>query len=150
MARHPIPDADTAAADLLAACGLLIRRLRAESNNLELTWSQSAILSRLALAGPTSIADLARAESVKPQSMGASLAMLESDGLVERTPHPSDGRQFLFSLTAVGTEAHRRVRRSKQGWLASAMSELSDDERDDLARAAKVIARLADGDTRAS
>jgi len=148
MAR--LPDTETAAADLLAACGQLIRRIRAESNNLELTWSQTATLTRLTSSGPMSIADLARAESVKPQSMGVSLAALESDGLVERTPHPSDGRQFLFSLTALGVDAHRRVRQSKQAWLASALSGLSNDEREELARAVKVIARLADATPRES
>ena len=142
------PGADAAAADLLTACGQLIRRLRAESNNLELSWSQMAALARLETSGPTSIADMARAESVKPQSMGVTLSVMEEEGLLERRPHPTDGRQSLFALTPAGVEARRRVRAAKQSWLASAVATLTVDEQRDLLTAAAVIQRLADASTR--
>jgi DNA-binding MarR family transcriptional regulator len=138
------PGVDAAAADLLAVCGQLVRRLRAESNNQELSWSQMAVLIRLEESGPMSIADMARAELVKPQSMGVTLAVLEEEGLVERRPHPTDGRQFLFALTAAGIEARRRVRAAKRTWLAGAVATLTDDEKRDLLIAASVIRRLAD------
>ena len=134
---------ETVATDLLAACGQLVARLRAESNKLELTWSQSVILARLDAMGPTSTADLARAEAVKPQSMGASLAVLEGEGLVERSPHPSDGRQFLFSLTDAGRGVRERTRKIKLAWLSQTLGSLDETEREDLARTASVIARLA-------
>jgi DNA-binding MarR family transcriptional regulator len=57
-----------------------------------------AITARLE-AGPMTIADLARAESMKPQSMCASLAQMEEEGVVRRWAHSSDGRQILFELT---------------------------------------------------
>jgi DNA-binding MarR family transcriptional regulator len=138
------PGVDAAAADLLAACGQLIRRLRAESNNQGLSWSQMAVLIRLEEGGPMSIADMARAELVKPQSMGVTLAVLEEEGLVERRSHPTDGRQFLFALTTEGIEARRRVRAAKRTWLAGAVATLTDDEKRDLLIAASVIRRLAD------
>ncbi|GAA0915236.1 MarR family transcriptional regulator [Luteibacter anthropi] len=144
MTSPTSPDIEAIATDLLTACGQLVRRLRAESNRLELTWSQSVILARLDAMGPTSTADLARAEAVKPQSMGASLAVLEGEGLVERSPHPSDGRQFLFSLTDAGRGVRERTRRIKLAWLSEALGSLDEAERDELARAASVIARLAD------
>lgn len=134
---------DLAATDLLEACSQLVRRLRAESNNLELTWSQSVVLARLE-AGAMSIADLARAESVKPQSMGVTLAVLEDEGLVQRTPHPTDGRQYLFALTPKGVDARRRTREAKHAWLSAAVARLTTDERKDLLSAAAVIHRLAD------
>ncbi|APG03310.1 MarR family transcriptional regulator [Luteibacter rhizovicinus DSM 16549] len=142
------PGVDIAAADLLTACGQLVRRLRAETNNQELSWSQLAVLARLEETGPTSIADMARAESVKPQSMGVTLSVMEDEGLVERTPHPTDGRQFLFALTTAGIEARRRVRAAKQSWLAGAVATLTADEQRDLLIAAAVIRRLADSSTR--
>ncbi|MET0935131.1 MAG: MarR family transcriptional regulator [Luteibacter sp.] len=144
----PLPAVDSAAADLLTACGQLIRRLRAESNNQELSWSQVAVLARLEANGATSIADMARAELVKPQSMGVTLSVLEDEGLVERTPHPTDGRQFLFRLTAEGVKARQRVRAAKQTWLASAVATLTAAEQRDLVTAADVIRRLADATTR--
>jgi DNA-binding MarR family transcriptional regulator len=152
MAKPAIafPGIDVAAADLLTACGQLVRRLRAESNNQELSWSQMAVLARLEEAGPMSIADMARAESVKPQSMGVTLSVMEEEGLLERQAHPTDGRQFLFALTAAGSEARRRVRAAKQTWLAGAVASLTADERRDLLVAAAVIRRLADSNPRHS
>lgn len=137
------PIAEAAATDLLTACGQLIRRLRTESNNVELTWSQIAALSRLE-GGTMSTAELARAEAVKPQSMGATLAVLEDEGLVQRSPHPTDRRQFLFGLTTKGMDARQRTRAAKQAWLTGAVARLSAQEQADLVAASEVIRRLAD------
>jgi DNA-binding MarR family transcriptional regulator len=147
MPKNSPSPVDIAASDLLTACGLLVRRVRAESNNLGLTWSQAAVLGRLEMSGPLSTADLARAEAVKPQSMGVTLATMEQEGLVAREPHPSDGRQFLYGLTAEGIEARRRVKAAKHAWLAEAISRLSPHDRDDLAVAARVIRNLAETST---
>src|ERR1700723_4789127 len=101
---------EIAVTELLSVTGQLTRRLRAVSNTRELTWSQVAIMARLEEAGPLTTADLARAESVKPQTMGGTLAYMEEEGLVERHPHPTDGRQVLFALTPVGVETRRQTR----------------------------------------
>ncbi|HEY4092394.1 MAG TPA: MarR family transcriptional regulator [Luteibacter sp.] len=147
MPKHSPSPVDIAASDLLTACGLLVRRVRAESNNLGLTWSQAAVLARLESGGPASTADIARAEAVKPQTMGVTLATMEQDGLVEREPHPTDGRQFLYALTAEGVEARRRTKTAKQAWLTEAISRLSPHDRDDLAVAARVLRNLAEMST---
>ncbi|WP_200581564.1 MarR family transcriptional regulator [Kosakonia sp. S42] len=39
--------------------------------------------------------ELSRAEAVKPQSMGGTLAFMEREGLVYRSSHSTDGRQIL-------------------------------------------------------
>jgi DNA-binding MarR family transcriptional regulator len=138
---------ETVVTDLSLAVGQLLRRLRAESNPDELTWSQTVALSRLERAGSMTTADLARAESVKPQSMGATLAELEREGLVERQPHPTDGRQVLFALTDQGVEARRKRSAAKQAWLLAAMAKLDPDEQQTLMTAAALIRRLGDGDS---
>ena len=135
---------ETVVAELSLAVGQLLRRLRAESNPDELTWSQTVALARLEKAGPTTTADLARAESVKPQSMGATLAELERERLVERHPHPTDGRQVLFALTGEGVEARRKRSAAKQQWLLAAMAKLNDGEQQTLMSAASLIRRLAE------
>jgi DNA-binding MarR family transcriptional regulator len=137
---------ETAVAELSLAVGQLLRRLRAESNPDELTWSQTVALSRLEKAGSMTTADLARAESVKPQSMGATLAELEREGLVERQPHPTDGRQVLFALTDKGIEARRKRSAAKQKWLLAAMAKLDPDERQTLMSAAALIKRLSEAE----
>ncbi len=138
------PSLETAVSELLLATGQLLRRLRAESNPSELTWSQSVIIARLEQAGWMTTADLARAEAVKPQSMGASLAALEEDGLVQRRPHPTDGRQLLYGLTDAGIDTRRRNTVLKREWLSAAIAKLDPADRQTLIAAAGVMKRLAD------
>jgi len=135
---------EPAVAELSLAIGQLVRRLRMEANPGELTWSQIATLARLDKAGAMTTADLARSEFVKPQSMGTTLADLEQAGLVQRRPHPSDGRQVLFALTAEGTEARRQRNIAKREWLSAAMARLDPAEQQTLLAAAALIKRLAE------
>jgi DNA-binding MarR family transcriptional regulator len=133
---------EVAVTELLSVTGQLTRRLRAVSNTRELTWSQVAIMARLEEAGPSTTADLARAESVKPQSMGGTLAAMEAEGLVERQPHPTDGRQILYALTDEGREARRKVRLAKREWLLAAIAQLSLAEQKTLLAAVDIIRRF--------
>jgi DNA-binding MarR family transcriptional regulator len=143
-----VPDApiapEPAVAELSLAIGQLVRRLRMEANPGELSWSQIATLARLDKVGAMTTADLARAEFVKPQSMGTTLADLEQAGLVQRRPHPTDGRQVLFELTAEGVEARRQRNIAKREWLLAAMARLDPAEQQTLITAAALIKRLAE------
>lgn len=134
---------ETLVEDLMRSTGLLLRRLRAEGNPAGLSWSQSAVLGRLHRGGPVTTADLARAEGIKPQSMGATMAGLEREGLVARSPHPSDARQMLYDLTPLGRETRTRQRLIKREWLAEAMADLTAEEQAALAVALQTIRRLA-------
>jgi DNA-binding MarR family transcriptional regulator len=127
--KKPNPSIDELTDELLLAVGQLVRRARSASNTRELTWSQTTALARLEKSGPATTADLARAEAVKPQSMGATLAAMEEEGLVERTPHPTDGRQFLFGLTKDGIETRKKARAAKHDWLAASIAKLDESER---------------------
>ena len=133
---------EVAVTELLSVTGQLTRRLRAISNTRELTWSQVAIMARLEEAGPLTTADLARAESVKPQSMGGTLAAMEEEGLVERQPHPTDRRQILYALTDEGREARTKVRLAKREWLLAAIAQLSQAEQKTLLAAVDIIRRF--------
>jgi DNA-binding MarR family transcriptional regulator len=145
---NDVPDApmspEPAVAELWLAIGQLVRRLRMEVNPGELSWSQLATLARLDKVGAMTTADLARAEFVKPQSMGTTLADLEQAGLVQRRPHPTDGRQVLFALTAEGMEARRQRNIAKREWLLAAMAKLDPAEQQTLMAAAALIKRLAE------
>lgn len=134
---------ERAVSQLLVATAKLTRRLRVVSNMRELTWSQVAIMARLEVAGPMTTADLARAEAVKPQSMGGTLANMEVEGLVERRPDPTDGRHVLFAFTKSGKEVRNAARIAKQDWLRSAMAELDDEELKALTDAVGLINRIA-------
>lgn len=142
--RKPGVSADTVAADLTVAVAQLIRRLRAETASDGLGMSHASALARLEQNGPMTTAELARAEAMKPQSMKAILASLEEDGLVEREPHPTDGRQILFRLTAAGADARRKRSAAKHEWLGAAIAKLSDDDVRTLAAAIALIRRIGD------
>jgi DNA-binding MarR family transcriptional regulator len=141
MPRKPL---ELAVSDFIQALGLMVRRVRAAAASHELSLSESAVLARLAREGPTTTADLARGEGVKPQSMGATVASLEEMGLVERKPHATDGRQLNVELTAKGLAVRESTRAAKRTWLAQAVSELNEDERETLFRAGEIIRRLAE------
>src|ERR1700736_5745264 len=97
---------EIAVIDFTQAIGLLVRRMRAAAASEELSWTEIVVMARLA-NGPATIADLARAEGMKPQSMGTTIAALEEMGIVERQPHPTDGRQVNIELTAKGAAVRK-------------------------------------------
>ena len=130
--------------DFTQSMGLLIRRVRAAAASHELSLTEAAVLRRLENDGPATTADLARAESMKPQSMGTSIAALEERGFVERKPHPTDGRQVNIVLTAKGAAVRKSMREAKRTWLAHAIAELDERERETLFKAGEIIKRLAE------
>lgn len=134
---------ETSVENLLQATAQLIRRLRAEAGSDNLTWSQSVVLSQLEKRGPSTTADLARSESVKPQSMSATLAVLEEQGLIERRSHPTDRRQILFALTAAGLALRKTRTRLKRTWLSGALAQLTQTELRALLAAAEPMRKLA-------
>ncbi len=137
-----IPEA--AVADFSHAIGLLARRLRAAAAAHGLSWTESSTLRRIATDGPATTAELARAEGVKPQSMGATLAALEARGLVARKPHPSDGRQVNLILTAQGVALRKSVRLARRTWLAQALAGLDAQDRATLFASGAILKRLAE------
>lgn len=99
---------------------------------------------RLDTDGPATTAELARAEGVKPQSMGATIGVLEEMGMVERKPHPTDGRQVNIVLTAKGASMRNDIRIAKQTWLAQAIERLDPAEQKSLPAVISVIKRLGE------
>lgn len=133
------------AAELRQVIGKLIRRLREQSQKDDLTWSQTLVLTRLDREGPATVTALARADGVRPQSMGATIAVLEAAGLVSGEADPGDGRQTILSLTPACREMIAAGRAARQDWLFGALqAKLTPEERDDLAHAAHLLYRLVD------
>ncbi len=130
--------------ELTHAVGLLVRRVRAAAPSQELSLTEAAVMSRLAKDGPATTAELARAESMKPQSMGTTVAALEELGIIERTPHPTDGRQMLIELTDKGAAVYKSTREAKRTWLAHAIGQLGEEERDTLFKAGEIMKRLVE------
>jgi DNA-binding MarR family transcriptional regulator len=65
-------------------------------------------------------------------------------GLVDRVPHPVDGRQVLVSVSESGAELVKANRRARQEWLAKRLSTLDSEQRDILRSAADLMLTLVD------
>jgi len=133
------------AAELRILAGKLIRRLREQASFGDLTWSQISVLRGLERDGPATVTTLARAEGMRPQSMGAIVAVLEAAGLVSGAPDPADGRQTILSLTAAYREITRAGRAAREDWLSRAIrSSLGAAEQEQLATGVELLKRLVD------
>ncbi|HSM96711.1 MAG TPA: MarR family transcriptional regulator [Rhizomicrobium sp.] len=121
------------------------RRLRAQSPAGELSWSQFGMLSRLERDGPSTVTALAKAEGMRPQSMGATIRDFEAAGHVTGTPDPQDGRQTLWSVTPKARALVQVARAARQDWLLAAIQKnYSPEEQHDLIRAVKLLERIVE------
>jgi DNA-binding MarR family transcriptional regulator len=120
----------------------LSRRLRAERPDVGLSLTQIATLGTIDRHGPLTPGEIADHEKVQPPSMTRILAGLEERGLIVRTPHASDGRQYLVSLAPQGRSLLRDDRRQREAWLARRLAELTPEERELLRAVAPIIDRI--------
>jgi len=139
---------DLSVIDFGHAIGRLTRRVRAQAASHGLSLTEASVMARLGRDGPATTAELARAEGMRPQSMGATIGALEERGMVERKPHSTDGRQVIIELTVKGAAVRKSVGDAKRTWLAQAISRLDEEDRDTLFAAAEIIDRVLDDDQR--
>jgi DNA-binding MarR family transcriptional regulator len=133
-------------ATLMHAVGLLTRRVRAAVSSHDLSLSQTMVMARIGNEGPAAASDLARAEGIKPQSMGTILSELEELGLIAREPHPTDGRQKVVNLTAKGLAVRKAASAEKRTWLSQAIAQLDKGEQKTLLAAGEIMKRLVEND----
>ena len=130
------------ASELRTSVMRLARRLRRMRADTTLSLGQLAALGTLDRHGPMTPGELAAHERVQPPSMTRIVKALEETGYVARTPHPTDGRQVVVSLTASGTRLLGEDRRQREAWLAQRVRDLAPADRELLHRAAEVLDRL--------
>jgi DNA-binding MarR family transcriptional regulator len=119
------------------------RRLRQTRPLGELTVAQISALVSLGTAGAMTPRELAEAERVQPPTMTRIVARLEEHGLVQRTPHPTDGRQVILAPSAEGRAVLDEYQRVRDEWLANRLAGLTPEERKALQRAAEILTRIA-------
>jgi len=109
----------------------------------DLAETQLAALSALEVHQAMTPGELAEHEKVQPPSMTRVIAVLEERSLVLRSPHPTDRRQVILTVTEEGRAVVQRVRRRKDAWLARRLAELSTEERAALRAAVPVLEKLS-------
>lgn len=122
----------------------LARQLRFRNPSSPVSLSQLSALTTLANEGAMTPGALAIRERVRPPSMTRVIASLADVGLVDRAPHPVDGRQVLVSVSQAGAELVRAARRARQEWLAERLATLDSGKRDTLRHAADIMMALVD------
>jgi DNA-binding MarR family transcriptional regulator len=144
--KRPTPD--ELAQQLREITVALNRRARAESIDKivpgeTLPYPQLSVLNRLEVDGPTTTADLARAETMTPQSTGEIVAALETGGYVKRRDDSSHGRRRLISMTAAGRRALAVNWKIRLRWVTNVIAEQLDaDEQLTLAAALSLLHRI--------
>ncbi|ROO52101.1 DNA-binding MarR family transcriptional regulator [Micromonospora sp. Llam0] len=133
------------ATSLRDAITRLNRRVRRARPVGDLTVTQLSALTSLELAGAMTPRELADIERVQPPTMTRIVAKLEERGLVQRTPHPTDGRQVILSATESGRAVIAGFERVRDEWLATRLAALSPAERDTLRQAAEILQQVARG-----
>jgi len=120
----------------------LNRRLRQARPIGDLTITQLSALTSLELNGALTPRELADAERVQPPTLTKIVAKLEERGLVQRTPHPTDGRQVILAATGSGRAVILEHRRARDEWLARQLAALTPEERETLGKAAEILGRI--------
>ena len=128
------------AEELRAAIGDFVRRAR---GNDTMPPGQTSVLGHLARCGPLSIAELARLEQVKHQSMARTVGLLADQALVTLGRHDADRRQVKLTLTTSGSDALASARHARAAGIARTIREdLDDTEREIIRRIPQVLRKL--------
>ena len=137
--------ADVATA-LQVGVGSLVRRLRQiKAVDGELTNPETVALVRLDRGGPTTASALAKAEQISAQSMGSTLAGLQTRGFVEREADAHDRRRVVLSLSPAGAAALATQRTARTQRLTAALTmHFSSAQHEQLAQAAALIEALVE------
>jgi DNA-binding MarR family transcriptional regulator len=125
------------------AIARLNRQLRRTRPVGDLTITQISALQSLETAAALTPRELADVERIAPPTLTRIVARLEERGLVQRTAHPTDGRQVILAPTTAGIDLLTTYRRARDEWLAHRLGRLSPEERDTVHRAAEILSRIA-------
>lgn len=108
------------------------------------SFTEIAVLARLAREGALSSVQLAELERVSAQAIGTVLGALHRRGLVERSADPSDGRRVITGISAAGVAQLGSREQVVMERLAGVLETLSPDELHRLDAALPVLERIAD------
>jgi DNA-binding MarR family transcriptional regulator len=103
----------------------LARQLNVSSTGEGLTPSQASLLGLVVGRGPLSISELTELEGLNPTMTSRMLGVLDTMGLIERTPDPSDLRSASITATEAGRRTDERIKAQRAEGVSDAMDRLS-------------------------
>ncbi|RDI43488.1 DNA-binding MarR family transcriptional regulator [Nocardia mexicana] len=116
------------AAELSLAVVRLTRHLRGRRVDAQISLTQLSALATLNREGAMTPGALAAKERVQPPSMTRVIASLSELQLVERKPHPTDGRQIIVSLSDAGLALIQDENNAREAWMTEQLSGLSPEQ----------------------
>jgi DNA-binding MarR family transcriptional regulator len=139
MSKDALPDL---AQQLHSTAIHLLRRLRRSDDQMGLSGPRASALSVLVFGGPASLAQLAKAEQVKPPTMARLVDALEAAGLARRETDKSDLRAVRIRATPKGRKLllEGRARRLRQ--LTKLLEAATPPERAAMTDAVATLQRL--------
>ncbi|NEM06725.1 MarR family winged helix-turn-helix transcriptional regulator [Geodermatophilus normandii] len=137
----------TAGIARLVRAGRHVSSRAADSLYGELSSFGWALLVPLERDGEQRCSALALQSGVDVSVASRQVTALERSGMVERRPHPHDGRASLIRLSAAGAAALAQTRALRAEWAGEA---LADWDEDDARLLSELIERLTDDLDRAA
>ncbi len=119
-------------------------RLRHERPAGALTSNKIIVLGYLRRHGPSTPSAVATAEHQQLQALTRTFAELEADGLIVRARSEADRRASILSITEVGCSALSEDLAQRTSWLAGALGDLTEAERQLLGIASQLMNQLVD------
>jgi DNA-binding MarR family transcriptional regulator len=99
-------------------------------------------LATVSKRGPIRLADLASVELVSAPSITRIVAELESQGLVQRSVDPDDGRAFLIAITGRGRELIEQARSTRAHLISELVDTLDSGDRELIIAALPALEKL--------
>ncbi|MGN2641786.1 MarR family winged helix-turn-helix transcriptional regulator [Nocardia takedensis] len=135
-------DVRALAGELSLAVVRLTRHLRGRRADAQISLTQLSALATLNREGAMTPGALAAKERVQPPSMTRVIASLTDMALVERNPHPTDGRQIIVSLSPAGRALIADEASAREAWMTEQLSSLSEDQLVVLTRAVAIMKQI--------
>jgi len=139
MSKDALPDL---AQQLHSVAIHLLRRLRRTDDQMGLSGPRASALSVLVFGGPLSLAQLAKAEQVRPPTMARLVDALEATGLARREADPNDLRAVRIHATAKGRKLLLQGRARRLRELTRILGAATASERAALADTVSTLQRL--------
>lgn len=125
---HAVDELTELAARLRLAVGRLNRRIRIDGHESIPPLQLSALVT-VEEHGPLRLSELARREAVTAPTMSRVLTALDAQGLVIRTPDPTDARGVRIVLSDEGAARLNEVRSHRTALVARRLVRLDEEQR---------------------